>query len=185
MATSTKTHYFETFVEESKVVTVLKKFLDDGELCYYRYVAIPNRLGLRKMEGRWGMKIYGVLQYNQRMSKKAVRQMFSSQRVYMAALLTAKRPIVLMLVRLYVVCECYGLSYTDTRCSNTPIGFGGRTTTNEVKYMKPYIKALTHYEDCERCDFSYRDLEGARQICKYKSMLRKKMEKRNMPLFGR
>ncbi|CAB3977943.1 Hypothetical predicted protein [Paramuricea clavata] len=178
MATSTKTHYFEMFANESRVVEVLKKMLENGELTYYRYVGIPNRLGLRKMTGRWGLKLYGVLQFKERVSPRTVRQLFSSERIYLAALLTVKRPIVLILMRLWVLCECYGLHYKETRCSNTPIGFGGRKTENEVRYMKPYIKALTQYTECERNDFCYNNLNGARQICKYKLMLEKKLQKR-------
>ncbi|CAB4007358.1 Hypothetical predicted protein [Paramuricea clavata] len=188
MATSTKTHYFETFANEFRVVEVLKKMLENGELTYYRYVDIPNSLwygerqeyGIRKTTERWSLKLYGVLQFKERVSPRTVRQMFSSERIYLAALLTVKRPIVLILMRLWVLCECYGLHYKETRCSNTPIGFGGRKTENEVRYMKPYIKALARYTECERDDFCYDNLNGARQICKYKLMLEKKLRKKRV-----
>ncbi|CAB3997397.1 Hypothetical predicted protein [Paramuricea clavata] len=190
MASSTKTHYFETSANEIRVDEFLKKMLENGELTYYRYIGIPNSLwygerqeyGIRKTTVTWSLKLCGVVQFKERVSPRTVRQMFVSERIYLSALLTVRRPIVLILMRLWVLCGCYGLHYGETKWSNTPIGFGGRKTENEVHYMKPYIKALIHYRECDRDDFCYNNLNGARQICKYKLMLEKKLRKTSMPI---
>ncbi|CAB3977896.1 Hypothetical predicted protein [Paramuricea clavata] len=183
MASSTKTHYFETFSLEIRAVEALKKMLEKGEMLYYRYVVIPDNTKIydirdgTTMRRRSFHKLCGVIQFQERFSPSAVREMFSKQRIYLSALATAKRPIVLILMRLWIMCECSGLHYAETACSNTPIGFGGKKTVNEAQFMKPYIKALQHYKECDRDDFCYRDLRGARQICKFKIMLEKKLGK--------
>ncbi|CAB4013529.1 Hypothetical predicted protein [Paramuricea clavata] len=177
MATSTKTYYFETFKDEKKVVDVLNEFLEVDDLCYYRYLTIPTSSNWGIIDQKW-QRTTGILQFQNRMSITSVEKKFANVDIYMNVLINAKKPIILLQMRLHVLAGCYGLRYdADTKSSETAFGFGGKKTTNEIKYMKPYIKALNFYKDYDKPDFSYEYLCGARQICKYKYMLEKKLEK--------
>ncbi|CAB3978340.1 Hypothetical predicted protein [Paramuricea clavata] len=188
MATSTKTHYFETNAAEIRVVELLKKMIENGKLTYYRYTSITStpfydqrrESGEKKTIVRRGLKLCGVLQFKDRVSPSAARRLFAVKTIFLSALVTVRRPIVLVLMRLWVLCEYYDTHYSEIRCSNTPIGFGGKKTENEARYMKPYIMALSEYTQCKKDDFCYAHLTGARKICKYKMMLEKKLVKKQV-----
>jgi hypothetical protein len=154
---STKTFYFETYVKQSILSSILAKYRDCDELCYFRYLSYPIiDKKLVKCE-----KIIGVLQFAKRLSKTTVSRMFVADHVFMDVLQPAVSPTVLCHLKMYPT------------YSNTPFGFGGRKTTHEVKFMRPYFKALTVYKDCYRPGFLYKGLPGARTICKFKYMLEK------------
>ena len=153
--------------DEEKVKGVLAKYLEAEELSYYRYLTLPTSFS------KW-KRMIGVLQFRERVCQTLLRRKFQNDTVYMDVLITAKRPMILMFMRMYVLAEYHGLSFAkDTKSSGTPFGFGGKKTTNEIKYMKPYIKALTLYKDYDKPDFPYRDLCEARRICKFKYMVEK------------
>jgi hypothetical protein len=165
---STKTYYFEMFVGEPKLVSILEKYLEH-ELCYYRYLTYPI---IDENITKW-VKIIGILQFNKRLAKSVLRQMFVLDHVFMDMLQPAVSPTVLVHMKMYVIAEHHGVAWASTKCSNTPFGFGGRKTRNEGKFMKSYMKALSVYKDYDKPDFYYKDLRGAKRICKFKYMLEK------------
>lgn len=166
---STKTYYFETFIDEEKLISLLNKYLEAGDLCYYRY-STYSIIGERIK--KWD-KIIGILQFDKRLAKTVLRRKFVSDNVFMDVLQPAVKPVVLLHMKMYVIGEFHGLLWSDTKSSDTPFGFGGKKTKNEGRYMKPYMKALTLYEDYDKPDFPYKDLHGAKRICKFKYRLHK------------
>ena len=163
---STRTYYFETFVSETKLIPVLNKYLEDG-LSYYRY--LPYSVSDEKTQ-KWN-KIIGVLQFNNRVAKSALQQKFVTDNVYIDVLQPATRPTVLVMLKMYVIGERHGLTWANTKSSDTPFGFGGRKTKHEGRYMRPYLKALTLYKDYDKPDFPYKNMIGAKKICKFKYRL--------------
>jgi hypothetical protein len=164
---STKTFYFETFVGEPKLNTVLIKYLGETELSYYRYLCYP----LKSEKGQKWVKTIGVLQFNKRLAKSVVQRMFVDENVFMDVLLPSMKPTILVMMKIYVIGERHGLTWDATKSSNTPFGFGGPKTNREAHYMKPYMKALTLYRDYDKSDFFYQYLWAARRICKFKYRL--------------
>ena len=94
--------------------------------------------------------------------------MFVADHVFMDVLQPAVSPTVLCHLKMYVLAQHHNVAWESSTYSNTPFGFGSRKTTHEVKFMRPYFKALTVYKDCYRPGFLYKGLPGARTICKFK-----------------
>jgi hypothetical protein len=161
---STTTFYFETYVFEQKLVSVLKECLDSGELGYYRYLTY-NFYGA----GNKCIKIIGVVQMSKRCAKVGVRRMFQDRSIYMDLIQPSLRPNVLSFMKMYVLGERHGIDWSESKSSETLFSFGGRKQINkEMKRMKPYIKALQLYKDYDEDEFHYKYLPGARIICKFK-----------------
>ena len=164
---STKTYYFETYVSEAKLNANLVKYLLESDLTYYRYLSYPVT-GEKKQ--KW-VKTIGVIQFEKRSAKSVVQRMFVADNVFMDVLLPGTKPTILIMMKIYVIGERHGLTWDNTKSSNTPFGFGGPKTNREAKYLKPYMKALTLYQDYDKPDFAYKNLWGARRICKFKYRL--------------
>ncbi|CAB3977257.1 Hypothetical predicted protein [Paramuricea clavata] len=128
MATSTKTHYFETGSNEIKLGNYLKSLIEKGDLTYYRYAVIPTKKQMlsEKKDRCIPRKLCVVVQFEKRMSPLMLRRQFAGAHIFIASLTVVGRPIVLSLMRLWVLCECHGLHYAQTAHSDTGFGFGGK-----------------------------------------------------------
>ena len=164
-------------MKEKVLHDVLDKYCECQDLSYYRYISYP--LNDKKKVIKW-QKIIGVLQFKKRFSKTILRLLFEKDNMLVAVLLPAEKPVVLVHLKMYVLAEHHdevlGLNVNtlcnSAVCSNTPSGFGGRKTKNEICVMRPYIKALGAYKQYNEPDF-YKYLPGAKKICEFKYMLEK------------
>ncbi|CAB3987886.1 Hypothetical predicted protein [Paramuricea clavata] len=164
---STSTFYFETYVNEEKLLQILQCFLKSGSLSYYRYLSYV----LTRINGKDCVKIIGVLQFVKRSSTRTVRALFESGDVYIDTIQPSQKPNVLSFMKMYVLGSRHRVEWSETKWSKTSFSFGGRKIFNkEFEKMEPYIKTLEFSRKYDKDDFPY-DLPGARIICKFKAHL--------------
>ena len=113
-------------------------------------------------------KISGILQFKQRYSVKTLRLCFTPEGVHMDILRPVEKPLILVIMQLYVLSKFYVVQkeYYDGVFS-----LGGKRRSMS-KAIRPYTAALRNYKKCESGEFFY--APGAIQLCWFKTMLYKR-----------
>ena len=162
---STHTFFFETNVSNERLLNeLLSRWL--GEDCrplrFFKFIVY---------HGETTRKISGILQFKQRYSVKTLRLCFTPEHIHMDILRPVEKPLILVIMQLWVLSKFYVVQkeYYDGVFS-----LGGKKRSMS-KAIMPYAAALRDYKNCENEDFFY--APGAKQLCRFKTMLYKRQAK--------